>query len=97
VKAKSPELDAKVRSAIATTMQRMGDLKKRAETVEAYDQMIGEDNPEGNAAVQSAIDALAALAKSFEEAIQLLGIDGVAIMGSDSLDSPGKVLEQNKG
>ena len=97
VKAKSPELDAKVRSAIATTMQRMGELKERAETVEAYDQMIAEDNAEGNAAVQSVIDALAAQAKAFEEAIQLLGIDGVAIMGSDSLDSPGKVLEQHKG
>jgi putative iron-regulated protein len=78
-------------------MERMGEMKKRAETVEAYDQMIGEDNPEGNAVIQSVIDALAAQARAFEEAIAVLGIEGVAIMGSDSLDSPQKVLDEQKG
>jgi putative iron-regulated protein len=97
VKAKNPAVDAKVRAAIATTMERMGEMKKRAETVEAYDQMIGEDNPEGNAVIQSVIDALAAQARAFEEAIAVLGIEGVAIMGSDSLDSPQKVLDEQKG
>lgn len=97
VRAKSPELDAKIRAAIATTMARMTELKTRAETVEAYDQMIGEDNPEGNAVVQSVIDALAAQAKTFEEAIALLNIDGVAILGSDSLDAPEKVTGGDKG
>lgn len=97
VRAKSPQTDAKVRAAIDETMKRMTDLKTRAETIEAYDQMIGEDNPEGNAVVQSVIDALAAQAKAFEAAISILGVQGVGIMGSDSLDSPDKVLEENKG
>jgi len=97
VKAKSPEVDAKVRAALETTMQRMAELKKRAETVEAYDQMIGEDNPEGNALVQSVVDALAAQAKTFEEAIAVLGLEGIAFEGSDSLDAPDKVLRENKG
>ncbi len=91
VKAKSPDVDAKVRAAIENTMQRMGELKKRAESGEAYDQMIGEDNPEGNAVVQSVVDALAAQAKTFEEAIAVLGLQGVAFEGSDSLDAPEKV------
>lgn len=97
VRAKSPELDARIRSALDLTMQRMTALVERAKTVEAYDQMIGEDNPEGNNVVQSAIDALAAQAKTFEEAINILGVEGVAIMGSDSLDSPDKVVDEHKG
>jgi putative iron-regulated protein len=97
VKAKSPELDRKVRGSINETMKLMSAMVERAKTVEAYDQMIGEDNPEGNAVVQAVIDALAVQAKAFEEAIQLLGIEGIAFMGSDSLDSPDQVLEENKG
>ncbi len=97
IRAKSPDLDAKIRLAIDETMKRMTDLVERAKTVEAYDQMIGEGNAEGNAVVQSVIDQLAVQARSFEEAIMLLGLEGVAIMGSDSLDSPAKVLDGQKG
>lgn len=97
VRAKSPDLDAKIRAAIEKTMKRMTVMVDRAKTIEAYDQMIGEDNPEGNAVVQSVIDALAVQAKTFEEAIALLNIDGVAILGSDSLDAPEKVTGGDKG
>jgi len=97
VRAKSPDLDAKIRAAIEETMKRMTVMVDRAKTIEAYDQMIGEDNPEGNAVVQSVIDALAVQAKTFEEAIALLNIDGVAILGSDSLDAPEKVTGGDKG
>lgn len=97
IRAKSPDLDAKIRLAIDETMKRMTDLVERAKTVEAYDQMIGEGNAAGNAVVQSVIDQLAVQARSFEEAIMLLGLEGVAIMGSDSLDSPAKVLDGQKG
>jgi putative iron-regulated protein len=97
VKAKNPDVDAKVRAAIDTTMARMGELKTRAETVEAYDQMLGEDNPDGNAMIQSVVDALAAQAKAFEEAIAVLGLEGVAFEGSESLDAPEKVDGGQKG
>jgi putative iron-regulated protein len=97
VKAKNPEVDAKVRAAIETTMARMGELKTRAETVEAYDQMLGEDNSDGNAVIQSVVDALAAQAKTFEEAIAVLGLEGIAFEGSDSLDAPEKVTGGKKG
>jgi putative iron-regulated protein len=97
VRAKSPDLDAKIRAAIDETMKRMTVMVDRAKTIEAYDQMIGEDNPEGNSVVQSVIDALAVQAKTFEEAITLLNIDGVAILGSDSLDAPEKVTGEDKG
>ena len=97
VRAKSPELDTRIRAAIDETMRRMNAMVERARTVEAYDQMIGEDNAEGNAVVQAVIDQLAVQARAFEEAISVLGIQGVAIMGSDSLDSPAKVLDGQKG
>ena len=97
IRAKSPELDAKIRAAIDETMKRMTVMVERAKTIEAYDQMIGEDNPEGNAVVQSVINALAAQAKTFEEAIALLNVDGVAILGSDSLDAPEKVTGDDRG
>ena len=97
VRAKSPELDTRIRAAIDETMRRMSAMVQRARTVEAYDQMIGEDNAEGNAVVQAVIDQLAVQARAFEEAISVLGIQGVAIMGSDSLDSPAKVVDGQKG
>jgi putative iron-regulated protein len=96
VRAKSPELDQKIRAAIEETMNRMAVMVERAKTIEAYDQMIGEDNPEGNDVVQSVIDALAVQAKAFEEAIRLLGVEGVAFMGSESLDAPDKVVPDEK-
>ena len=97
VKAADPAVDAKVRAALDTAMTRMGEIKTRAETVEAYDQMLAEDNTEGNAAIEAAVGALADLAKTFEEAIAALGVEGVAFEGSDSLDAPEKVLEEQKG
>ena len=54
VKAKAPEIDERVRKALAETdATQVGALKTRAETVEAYDQMIGEGNKEGNAVVEA--------------------------------------------
>ncbi|MDX2288864.1 MAG: imelysin family protein [Hyphomicrobiaceae bacterium] len=91
VKAKSPETDAAVRKALDATLATMTTLKTRAETVERYDQMIGQGNTEGNAVVQAAIDALVAQAKEFERAMAVLGIGGVTFEGSDSLDNPGTV------
>ena len=88
VRTKSPEIDAEVRAAIENTVAKMGALKKRAETVERYDQMIGQGNAEGNAVVQAAVDALIAQAKAFEKAIAALGITAIQFEGSDSLDNP---------
>ena len=91
VRAKSAETDAQVRSAIETTMDKMAALVARADTVEAYDQMIGLGNSEGNAVVQAGIDALIAQAKELERAIAALDLKGIKFEGSDSLDAPEKV------
>ncbi|MDQ8698085.1 imelysin family protein [Hyphomicrobium sp. LHD-15] len=91
VKAKSAETDARVKAAIDKTLGKMTALVERAKTVEAYDQMIGLENTEGNAVVQTAIDALIAQAKEFERAIATLDLKDIKFEGSDSLDHPDKV------
>ena len=96
VKAKSPETDARVRAALDKTMERMTAIVERAQTTEAYDQMIGEGNEVGNALVQSAIDALVAQAKEFERAIAVLDLKAIKFEGSDSLDDPAKALADTK-
>ena len=88
VRAKSPETDEAVRAALDRTMAQMAVLVERAETVEAYDQMIGLGNAEGNAVVQKTIDTLIAQAKELERAIAALDLKGIAFEGSDSLDNP---------
>ena len=88
VRAKSPETDDAVRAAMDKTMAQMGVLVERAKSVEAYDQMIGLGNAEGNAVVQKTIDLLVAQAKELERAIAVLDLKGIAFEGSDSLDNP---------
>ncbi len=95
VKAKSAEADTRTRTAIDETMKRMDAIVQRAAAGEAYDQMIGEDNPEGNAAVDSAIKALVAQAKEFERDIVALDLKAIDFEGSDSLDHPEKVKSEN--
>lgn len=59
----------------------------------AYDQLIAEGNIEGNAMVQSAIDALVGQTRNIERVVTLLGVSGVNIEGSDSLDDPSSVFQ----
>jgi putative iron-regulated protein len=92
VKAKSPEIDERVRKAIETTVAAMKAIVTRAEGGEAYDQMIGEGNDAGNQTVDAAIGALIAQAKEFERAIVALDLQAVQFEGSDSLDNPSKVI-----
>jgi len=91
VHATSPQLDMGIRAAIDESMTRMGAIVKRAEGGEAYDQMIGEYNTEGNETVNAAIGALIAQAKEFERAITALDLAAIQLEGSDSLEEPAKV------
>ena len=54
VNAKSPEADARLREALDASYARFTAIVKRAEGGEAYDQMIGEGNDDGNAVVEAA-------------------------------------------
>lgn len=92
VASKDPALDTEIKGLLDATLDKFDVMKTRGDTVEKYDQMIGEGNTEGNKVVQDAIDALIAQTHGFERAVALLGLD-VLVEGSDSLDNPDAVFQ----
>lgn len=86
-------LDTELKTKLAATLTAMQTMAERAETVEAYDQMIGEGNAQGNAVVQAAIDGLIDQTRSIERAVAVLHLNAVELEGSDSLDDPQAVFE----
>ena len=86
-------LDEEIRDMLDATVGAMAALRSRAESVEAYDQMIGEGNASGNAVVQAAIDALVGQTRSIERAVAILDLGSIEIEGSDSLDNPNAVFQ----
>ena len=97
VRAKSPEVDAEVRTKLDATMDAMNAMYLRALTTESYDQMIGEGNEAGNAVVQKVVDALLDQTKSIERAVATLDLKAIEFEGADSLDNPSPVQAENKG
>ena len=94
VAAVDADLDAEVQAKLSATLDAMGVLKSEADSGrQSYDQMIGADNPEGNAIVQGAIDALVDQTRSLELVVAALDVAALDFEGSDSLDAPGAVFE----
>jgi putative iron-regulated protein len=93
VRATDPATADEMEAKLAATMKAAEALKARAEGGEAYDQMIGEGNADGNAAVQAVIDGLVAQTRSLERVIASLAVGEVTIEGSDSLDNPDAVFQ----
>jgi len=93
VAAKDAKLDKELKVKLDATIAKMKMMEKRAKEKEAYDQMIGEGNTEGNAVVQAAIDALIDQTRSIQRAVAVLDLGEVAFEGSDSLDKPGAVFK----
>tara|TARA_R110002126_G_scaffold92954_6_gene220478 strand:- start:416 stop:1696 length:1281 start_codon:yes stop_codon:yes gene_type:complete len=89
---KDEAIAAELTSKLAATIDAMNVMAARAET-EAYDQMIGEGNTEGNAIVQAAIDGLIDQTKSIERVITSLELGTIELEGSDSLDKPNSVFQ----
>jgi putative iron-regulated protein len=92
VAATDPALDTELRGLLAATLARFEEMKQRAETVEKYDQMIGEGNDAGNAVVQSGIDALIAQTRGIERVISALGLSA-KIEPDETLDSPDAIFQ----
>jgi putative iron-regulated protein len=91
VAAKDAGDSARIDAAMKAATEAMTVLKQRADSgKEAYDQMIGPDNPEGNQIVQNVVDTLVAQAKAWEAAVAKLNIK-MTVEGSDSLDNPSAV------
>ena len=90
---KDAALDLEMKAKLTKTLDAMNAMARRAETVEAYDQMIGEGNAEGNATVQAAIDGLIDQTKTIERVIASLDLGTIELEGSDSLDNPNAVFQ----
>jgi putative iron-regulated protein len=93
VREKDAALADEMEAKLTETVKAAEALKARAEDGEAYDQMIGEGNAEGNAVVQAVIDGLVAQTRSLERVIAALSVTDVTIEGSDSLDNPDEVFK----
>lgn len=93
VAAKDPAIASELSADLDATVTAMEAMVERAETVEAYDQMIATGNEQGNATVQAAIDGLIKQTRSIERAIAALDLRSIELEGSDSLDSPGAVFQ----
>ena len=87
----SPQLDARMKSALNYTMDQMQAMVDRAKTTESYDQMIGSGNQVGNKVVQNVVDALTSQTFVIEELIPALALEQLAFEGSDSLDNPSAI------
>ncbi len=93
VAAKDKTLDTEIKGKLDATLAAMNVMKDRAQKVEAYDQMIGENNAKGNEVVQKAIDGLIDQTKSIERVIASLDLGKIELEGSDSLDNPDAVFK----
>ena len=90
---KDAALDTEMKTKLDASHEAFAALVKRAEGGEAYDQMIGEGNEDGNKVVQTAIDSLIDQTKTIERVITALDIGQVDLEGSDSLDNPGAIFQ----
>lgn len=92
----SPDLAEALLSDFDKTMLALGDIRTAAEAGTSYDQLIGAGNASGEALVQGAIDMLVSQTRNIERAVALVGLDGVAVEGSDSLDNPTAVFNRGR-
>lgn len=89
----NPALDTEMGVRLGETMAALGRIKTAAEAGFAYDEMLERGNAAGEALVMGGVDALIAQTRSMERVVTALGLDGIAIEGSDSLDNPGAVFQ----
>ena len=94
VSAAAADLDAEMRAGLDATAAAMQRMKDTADSgAMSYDQMLGEDNPEGNALVSDVVEALKAQTRVIERVAVALGVDSLELEGSDSLDNPDAVFQ----
>ena len=93
VAASDAALDAEMRSKLGTTMMALARIKTAAEAGFAYDQMLERGNAAGEALIMGGVNGLIDQTRSIERVVTTLGLDHVAIEGSDSLDAPDAVFK----
>ena len=88
-----PALDAELRAKLDTTMAALGAIVTAAEGGFAYDMMLETGNARGEALIMGGVNGLIDQTRSIERVVTALGLDGIALEGSDSLDNPSAVFQ----
>jgi len=87
------ELDAEMQGKLGDAVMALGRIKIAAEAGFAYDQMLERGNAAGEALIMGGVNGLIDQTRSIERVIAALGVNGVGIEGSDSLDDPDAVFQ----
>ncbi|ARC88734.1 imelysin family protein [Rhodovulum sp. MB263] len=93
VAAKDADLDIEMKTKLDATMAALARLKTAAEAGFAYDQMLARGNEAGEALIMGGVNALVDQTASIERVVETLGVSGVSVEGSDSLDNPSAVFQ----
>ena len=93
VMAMDADLDTEMQTKLSGTMMALGRIKTTAEAGFAYDQMLERGNAAGEALIMGGVNGLIDQTRSIERVVTALGLDGIAIEGSDSLDDPNAVFQ----
>src|SRR3546814_14550644 len=72
VAAEDAAVDTEMKSSLEGAFTAMQAMVDRANTIEAYDQMIGEGNAEGNAVVEAVVQSLTDQTRSIERVVAAL-------------------------
>ena len=88
-----PAVDAQLRTELDASVAALQALKDAGDAGRTFDTLIAPGNPEGEALIMAAVNALVTQTASIDRAVTALGLSKVAFQGSDSLDSPGAVFQ----
>ncbi|MCB1390815.1 MAG: peptidase, partial [Rhodobacteraceae bacterium] len=92
VAAADPALDTALRAGLDASVAALQVMVDTAEGGMAYDMMLAPGNAEGEAVIMGAVNALVSQTRDIERAIAALGLEGISLEGSDSLDSPSSIF-----
>ena len=93
VMAVDADLDVEMQTKLSSTMMALRRIKTTAKARFAYDQMLERGNAAGEALIMGGVNGLIDQTRSIEQVVTALGLDGIAIEGSDSLDDPNAVFQ----
>ena len=93
VSQQNPALDIEMKAKLEVTETAAQAMVTAAEKGHTFDVLIAMNNTAGNQLVQTFVDSLVSETRVTEEIIHELGLQGIALEGSDSLDNPSAVFE----
>jgi len=93
VAADHPQLDREMRTRLSAAVLALGRIKSAAEAGFAYDEMLARGKAGGEALIMGGVDGLIQQTRSIERVVSALGLGGIEIEGSDSLDDPSAVFQ----